>query len=1198
MAEATTDAAKPGPRKRGSRWWRIVAWCVGILAALVVTLYFVVTSSRFLQVQILPRVSEALHAKVTVSSGEIHPFSEIVLHDLKVQPTNQPPVLTARLVRLRYHLWDIIGGKIRVDEADVDSPVFQVVENPDGSSNLKALLASQKKAGGGKAAAGKAAKPLKLDIRKVTISNAGYLLIQNHDVGSRDLVELTNVSFAVTGVRNGGEGKVTFAATLRDEYNPPAPAMYGLLEARVDGAFDFALTGDLKLGPVLGDARLEIAQAAGAFSDFAKLNGMLHCDFSPSQVKLVSLNFEKGGVPLGELRATGPYDAEKSQGRLEVELLSVDKQVLNLLGAKVGVDFGSTTITLTNQIEMAKGGAAIAVMGQLNASQFQLSRTNVSTPAIDLRADYNVALDKAEKTAVLRELNVTGTEKKRPLLRAELTSPMTLAWGNQTNAVGDSAFTFAVTKLNLADWQPLVGSVASAGTLDLNLKLHSQEGGRRLTFDATNRIENLSTEAGGQRLTDISLAFKTHGLATNFQRFDLSDFDFQIGRSNHTALAISGSGTYDVTNAGADLRMTVRGVIPRVLELAGVGGVTATAGAMQLTARVTQAKDKQTVAGDLAVTNFTGKIGANEFRNFNLAMGLDVAKTAEEIQIHKAAGALAQGRNPGGNFELSGTYSLVRKPSQFTVKLSGFNEDGLRPFVEPLLGARKLVSVAVDGTAFAEREPNGDSAVRADLQVTNLLVSDPAAQLPATPLSAKLQVDAGIAKKVADVRKLDIALTPTQRAKNEFQLRGRVDASNTNAIQGNLTLTADALDVTSYYNLFSTTNGAAAKANVQKTGAEAKTSGAGASATPGVVTNELPFKNFTVDASVGQFYLREIAATNFHATVKLDRARVQLQPFQLTLNGSPICATADVDLSVPGYKYALSFDATNVPFGPLWNTFKPQEKGKVHGTLTALTDIKGIGTTGEAMQKNLSGKFDVGTTNLNLAVDNVRNPVLKTLVFVIAKMPELLKNPAGAGASVATGALDSLFGNQLSGDLAKDLKQSPIDVIAARGTIGSGKVQLEKGTVRSPAFLAESTGTITLAKELTNSTIQLPISISLARPLAEEIHFVPNNTPTNAAYVKFPDFYSETGTLAKPTPHINALALGADALRGLGFNIPTLTGTNGVIGNVLQGFGGFLQGGNNTNAAPGTNQAPATTNQPPATKQSPVNNLLNHLLGQ
>jgi hypothetical protein len=52
-----------------------------------------------------------------------------------------------------------------------------------------------------------------------------------------------------------------------------------------------------------------------------------------------------------------------------------------------------------------------------------------------------------------------------------------------------------------------------------------------------------------------------------------------------------------------------------------------------------------------------------------------------------------------------------------------------------------------------------------------------------------------------------------------------------------------------------------------------------------------------------------------------------------------------------------------------------------------------------------------------------------------------------------------------------------------------------------------------------------------------------------------------------------------------------LNGGTNSSGNLLQGIGGFLQGGGAS-----TNQ-PVTTNQPPATNQPPVNNLLNRFLG-
>jgi len=1185
MADATSDAPTPEPRKRRS-WPRVFGWVTGILFVLVITFYFVLSSARFFKVRVLPRVSEAIHANVTVGSAEIHPFSQIILRDLKIQPANQPPVLTAQEVRVKYSLLDILGGNIRVDEASVVSPVVQIVQSPNGASNLDPLFKSQKKVAGQKPSPTNAAShPLKIDIRKLIISNATLRNVQNHVVGTRDLLELTNMDLTITGVRNGDAGKVQFAAIVRDENNPPAPAMYGLLQARIDGVFNFGLSTDLKPESVVGDAHLNISQAAGSFSDLAKLDGALHCELSSSEIKSLTLNFQKAGVPLGEVRASGPYDAQKSEGRLNVELLAVDKQVLNLFGAKAGIDFGSTTLTLTNEIDLSKAGRAISVAGHLRANDFQVSITNQSTPPIDFHADYNVSLDKVEKTALLRTFNVAGTQHNHPLLRAELTSPMTIAWGKTTNAVSDSSFNFTIMRLNIADWKTFLGDFASAGTLDLNVKVLSEQSGRHVTFDATNQIQNLETTIGDRRLSDATLTLKTRGEATNLKQFNLESYSLQLARSNRTAVAVLGSGTYDRTNRAADLRLTLRATIPRMLRLLGQPN-SVSSGFAQLKAHVTQQGENQALEGDLVVTNFTGKLAERSFTNFGVNVALQLNKTPDQIDIRKANGALAQGRNPGGNFDLTGTYSLTNKASQLSITLSGANEKGLRPFLEPLLAQRKLVSIAVAGTASASREPNGDSAVKADLQITNLVVNEPAHAIASEPLEAKVKLDAGFARRAAELHQLEIGLTPTQRAKNQFQLQGRVDWSRRNAIQGNLTLAADSLDLTSYYDLFTPTN--KLKPSVSMAATNKFQSVALPTAPPGsAVTNQLPFRNFTVDANVGEFYLREIAATNFHAGIKLDNSHIHVAPLQFSLNGSPIHATADFDLSVPGCKYALTLDATNVPFTPLWNSFNPEEKGEMAGELTAVADVSGVGTTGESLQKSFGGKFNIATTNLNLSVNKIRNPVLKQLVIVVARLPEILTNSANAGTAIAGGAVENALGAKLSGGLSRDLDQSPIDVITARGTADSGKVELQQAVVRSSVFQADATGTITLAKELTNSAIQIPITILLARPVADRIGFLPDNTPTNVAYIKLPDFYSESGTLGKPIPHINPAPLASEELQKLGFKIPGLVetngvaGTNGVIG-VLQSVDGLFLGDSNTNQ--------------PATNQVPASDLLNRLL--
>src|SRR5438876_10517401 len=113
MADATVSS--PAPRKRRN-WLRAIAWILGILVVLVVVIYFVGTSSAVFKSVILPKVSKSLNAQVTVSDASISPFSQVILRDLKVQTTGSEPLVSAPEVRLRYHLMDIIGGHLDVDE--------------------------------------------------------------------------------------------------------------------------------------------------------------------------------------------------------------------------------------------------------------------------------------------------------------------------------------------------------------------------------------------------------------------------------------------------------------------------------------------------------------------------------------------------------------------------------------------------------------------------------------------------------------------------------------------------------------------------------------------------------------------------------------------------------------------------------------------------------------------------------------------------------------------------------------------------------------------------------------------------------------------------------------------------------------------------------------------------------------------------
>jgi hypothetical protein len=1160
--------------------------------------YFVATSSAFFKGMILPKVSQVLNAHVTVGDASISPFSQVVLHDLKVQTTGSEPLVAAQEVRLRYSLMDIIGGHINVEEVAVSAPTVVLVQNPDGSSNLDPILQSQKKQAQPAVKPPAQSKPLQINVKKITLTDATVRQIKLYKGNYRDETELSHVNLEIDNLQNGQSAKLALAADINMQNNPPPPGTNGLLQAKLNGNFTLALVSDLKPASVQGNTHLEVARADGALAQANGLSANLDCDITPSDIKQVLLRFQKATTPLGELSASGPFNMEKTEGRITVQVLNIDKNLLNIAGASAGVDFGPTTINSTNTIQLANAGNSIAASGQLGLQQFQLTRTNQTTPALNLVANYDVSVDRTASNATLRTLTINGTQRGNQLLHGELTSPMTISWGNTANAVGDSALNLIITHLQLSDWKAFVGDFAPAGDVSMKLQLLSHEAGKQLTFDLSSDISNLTAGSGSNQITQAAITLRVKGKASDLARFELSESQFSLARQNQNLMTLSGAGTYDKANQTADFQLKGDVSLVRLFQ-SFPPDMSASSGALNLAAHITQKQKQQNVTGNLNLTDLSGQFGSNVLQSFGMTSDLDVGITPDQVQIRKLTGKLTQAKNPGGTFDLSGTYGLSNKATQLTAKLTDFNQNSLRPFLEPMLADKKLTSVTLNANAAVRYSPDTASTIKADLQVTNLVVNDPKGQFPSAPLGASCQLDAALNKKVTDIRTCQFSLSPTARATNAISLTGHLDMSQTNATQGNLKLTADSLDLTTYYDLFAGQQKTTAPARAQPSPAATSKSSSAAS---GMETNVLPLRNFTADAAMRRLYLHEVEIADFQLSTRIDGGHVVLNPCKLTLNGAPMNVLADVDMGVPGYKYDLTFGAQSVPLAPIVNSFQPERKGQIGGTFTANAKIKGIGTTGASLQKSLDGQFDLASTNLNLSVINIKSPLIKTVVNVVATIPDLIKNPEGAVGSLLQGLTGQTGTN---GSLTDELSKSPINSIAARGSASAGKVNLQQAMIQSTAFRADATGTVTLAQVLTNSAINIPVSLSLSQSIARRINLVSADTPTNATYVKLPDFLTETGTVGEPKSQINKLALisvaakglggagiggtAGSIIQGLGFGV---AGTNTAgqstnkVGSLLQGLGGILGGTTATNAA--------TPNQP-ATNQ-PLNNLLNDLL--
>lgn len=1140
MSDTTVSLPeKKPPGKKARRWLRWLGWAVIALVVALIALYFIATSSAFLMSVVLPRAGAALNANITVSDASLHPFSSLDLRDLKVAARGQPPVLTAAEVRIHYHLFDLLGGKVDVNDITLASPTVELIQNPDGSSNLDPIMRALQASSSTKAkpvspSSPSSAKPPQIDIGQLALNNATILQIKKYADGRSDVTCVTNINVTLAGLENGQTAKLDLAADLQiNDQSTNAP---GQLAAALKGSFNCALTPALQPASAGGSASFNVSQSGGVFSDFASFSSAFDCDVTSSEVKKLALSFQRAGEPLGELTVTGPFDGSKMEGKLNVELTGVDHRLFNLFGQKSGLDFGAATVDSTNQIDLANDGSLITAAGQFRLAKMQVTRAGQTTPTLNLTAAYDVALDRTAQSATLRTLSLTGTQNDAPLLTAHLTSPMSLTWGNGANDNGNAALALAVTNLNLADWEPFLGQAVTGGNVGLNLNVVSQQGGKQISFDLHSDLAGLALHLGANPAPPVDVTLAAHGQATNLKQIILNDYQLQMNLQNQTALTVSGSGNYDLTTGQAAAQIQLQSTLPRLLQLMPQPGINISAGDLALNAQVAQKEKTQTVTGDLTLTNFDGQLGKNNFSDYSTAIHLDLARTTSQIQINHVTGSFNQNGNPGGYFDLSGSCQPAQPAADVSLKLSSLNENALRPFLEPLLAGKQLTSVSVNGDVSAQYDSQAGSSVKAGVEVTNLVVNDPQHQFPPTALAAGLQVDASVNHQSADVRQLQLALTPTALGANQLNLTGQVDFSKTNAIQGNLKLAADSLDLTSYYDLFFGGTNVAAKA-----AAVASQPAPKPSEEPAPVN--LPLQNFSLDADIGRLYLQEIAITNFNATVKIDGGHVVLKPFALTLNGAPVNASADLDLSVPGYKYNVAFNATNVPLAPLVDTFEPSRAGQIGGDLTADEQVTGAGLTGASLQKNLAGQFSLNATNLNLSVINVQSRLLKTVVNVVATIPQLLSNPETA--------IVSLFGRVTGkSGLMNELQQAPIEVITTQITAGDGQVHLQSAVVQSAAFEADASGAITLNSVLTNSTINIPVTVSLSQAIAGELNVGATGTATNADYSALPQFLTLTGTVGDPKANINKMALAGIAGHSLGSGLRH-SGTNATstVGN-------------------------------------------------
>lgn len=532
------NSSSPTPPRRSS-WLRKILLLAGVLLVLLIVAFFVVSSSGFFKSVILPRAGKAVGGEITVTDASISPFSQVTLTGLSIKTTGTEPLLKAEQVKLRYRLFSILGGTLKVGEATIVAPVVQIVENADGTSNLDPLL--KKESGTAARPAPASSKPPQVDLKNVSLQNATIRRVKKLKDGGQEAAELSAVNITLDQLKNGQSGKLTTAAAFK--LNRPTN---DVLEARSTGKIEFTLGADLMPQSVTGSMEKEITRAEGSLRELAGLRTLVTVNLTPTELKELSTRFVRADKTLGQVNVTGPLDLSKKEGRLKLEISSIDRQVLNLLGAMAGLDFGSTTIDGTTELAISQGGELLALNSRFNATRFSVARAGQVTPPMDLQLAGSASINTKSQTVEVQSLTLNGTQNQTPFLRGSLAKPMTLAMGASAAAAGDSAFDLNLSGFDLGPWKPFLGDAVTGGRLSLDLKVLTERGGKQLKFDVTSQIADLAAKLGSKPLTQAALAFKLNGQLNDFQKINLGELRLDLTQQGQPALNVAGAANYDV----------------------------------------------------------------------------------------------------------------------------------------------------------------------------------------------------------------------------------------------------------------------------------------------------------------------------------------------------------------------------------------------------------------------------------------------------------------------------------------------------------------------------------------------------------------------------------------------------------------------------------------------------------------------------
>ncbi|MDB6053788.1 MAG: hypothetical protein JWN25_1311 [Verrucomicrobiales bacterium] len=711
-------------KKKGS-WGKKLGIVFAVLVVLLITVYFVATSEAFIKGFILPKANAALNSTVTVDSISLSPFSSVEIKNLKVVPNGKEQLLQAETVRAHYHLMDIIKGNINVDEVTLEKPIITLVQTSTGSNLDPILKQSSSAPSDNKPTQQK--KQMVFNVRNVSIKNGQLERRTETADGSRGSEKLSNLNVNLDLLNFSQPGKLTVDTAFEMDRSPAAKdtnSAPSQLSGNLKSDFQFQINANFKPVFVKGTTALDLPKASGALKDLAGLNVALNTDLSPTEIKGLLVDLKQGSANLGQIKVSGPFSADKMEGKLNFQLLNLDRALLNVATAGKGLDFNKTRINSTNVIDIAQGAKQIGASGSLVISDMALTlrAKNQTTPALDITANYSVDVNQTAQTVLIKQFTVEGRQNTKTILTASISKPMTLSLGDKAGAPDEATLQANVQNFNLADWKTFLGDAAT-GTLETQLSAVSKKGGQELQFDLKTDLRNASAVVASNKIDNASAHIEVNGVLTELKKVSLQKALVSLAQGTRQALKLEVSGTADTTSQNANLKVDMDADMAVLTSVVKQNGTSLSSGSTKFAGTVIQSNSVQKVAGRLTLANVSGMVASNRLDRFEAVIDTDLTistnKGVQELQfgvksdlrLASATVASNQIENAAAHFEVVGNLGEMKKLALQSMLLTLSQ------------GSRQAMKLEASGTAdTATQNADIKVALDADMPVLTSVV--------------------------------------------------------------------------------------------------------------------------------------------------------------------------------------------------------------------------------------------------------------------------------------------------------------------------------------------------------------------------------------------------------------------------------------------------------------------------------------------